>query len=99
MGKRDLYARQVTAMLEAEVSRNAASFLLENCNLRGRRGNLELAWAIGDAFETPGVGGSRWEQVASWPSRSADDAPTGEPGEFLPFCALQAAGGIHQRAD
>jgi hypothetical protein len=100
MGKQDRYARQVGAMLEADVTWDEIeSFLLENCNLPGRRGNLELAWAFGDAFELPGVGHSRWRDPESWLDISEGDAPTGERREYLPFCALQAAGGYYQQAD
>lgn len=92
MGQRALYRQQLKPLLAANGSAEALEReLLSHCNLPGPRGNLELAWALGDLFE---AGGSRaqWELLLAWSALGAQQAPTNDPHEFLPFCALQALG-------
>lgn len=100
MSKRDEYLARVGAMLASQAPPSELeAFLIANSNLPGRRGNLELAWAFGDAFETAEVDDTHKAQIWAWLHVSEHEAPTGDPREFLPFCALQALGSCFARAD
>ena len=73
-----------------------AAFLREHSNLPGPRGNLELAGqfaaAVADlAMEAPEP---CWQVVSGLAEVGADQAPTGDPGEFLAFCGTLAAAGF-----
>lgn len=72
--------------------------LVSNSNLPGPRGNLELAGAFADSFEAFALNEARWQLLERWLRLSADEAPTGDPREFLPFCALQALGACYRDA-
>ena len=99
MGKRDEYRAQVVPMVTAHAPHVVLEdWLVANSNLPGRRGNLELAWAFGDAFEVVEIDDDRWDQLRGWLSITEEEAPTGDPREFLPFCALQALGTYYARA-
>lgn len=100
MSKRDEYLAHATTMLASgALTGEIEAWLVADSNLPGPRGNLELAWAFGDAFAARRIGDSRWADVRAWLSVAEADAPTGNPREFLPFCALQAAGSYHALAD
>jgi len=100
MGKRDDYFVRVATMLASGMPiGEIEAWLVANSNLPGRRGNLELAWAFGDAFAQSKAGDARWREVQAWLCISEADAPTGDPREFLPFCALQAGGSTYGLAD
>jgi hypothetical protein len=100
VGRREAYQDEVVARLGSECRLGQiADWLTANSNLPGPRGNLELAWAFGDAFSEPDVGDAWWPHVSGWLAISEREAPTGDPREFLPFCALQAAGSYYAVAD
>jgi hypothetical protein len=40
-----------------------------------------------------------WDRRWGWAAISSAEAPTGDPCEFLPFCAIQAFGAIYLDAD
>ncbi len=74
-----------------------AAFLREHSNLPGPRGNLELAWQFADAV-TARAGGpgaaSGWRVASVLAAVGPEEAPTGDPGEFLAFCGTLAAAGF-----
>jgi hypothetical protein len=76
-----------------------AALLAANSNLPGPRGNLELADAFAKQAGDLGPGDGRWQLFQGWSRISAADAPTGDPREFLPFCALQAFGALYAMVD
>ena len=73
------------------------SFLREHSNLPGPRGNLELAGQFADLVAT-GAAGDRgaaiWEVVAGLAAVGPEEAPVGDPGEFVAFCGTLAAAGF-----
>jgi hypothetical protein len=76
-----------------------AEYATANSNLPGPRGNLELAAAFADVMSCD-ADSSAWHRVmAEWAAIPADVAPTNDPREFLPFCALLALGSMHFAAD
>lgn len=75
------------------------ALLVENAGLPGPRANLRLAAAFADAVAAVGVNAARWRTLSNWIGIAAADAPTGDPREFLPFCALQALGALYPAAD
>jgi hypothetical protein len=74
------------------------AFLVAGSNLPGPRGNLELAWAFAGCFDRIEMRSSLWQLLHGWIGISEESAPTGDPREFLPFCALLALGSAHQGA-
>jgi hypothetical protein len=99
MSKRDEYLTHVAALFssEAEID-EIGEWLVANSSLPGPRANLELAWAFGDAFASAGACTERWRASQAWLQISEQEAPTGDPREFLPLCALQAAGAFYAKA-
>ncbi len=72
------------------------SVLVAGSNLPGPRGNLELAAAFGDAVGERGPGPDVWGVLMAWTTLSAAEAPTNDPREFLPFCALQGLAALYR---
>ncbi|HUU61498.1 MAG TPA: hypothetical protein VMX37_03850 [Acidimicrobiia bacterium] len=72
-------------------------FLREHSNLPGPRGNLELAWQFADLVAARAAGNRAaavWEVVTDLAAVGPDEAPTGDPGEFVAFCGTLAAAGF-----
>lgn len=87
----------LTAHLESALAGDAGhleSFLRAHSNLPGPRGNLELAHQFA-ALVAGRAGGGRyaeaWPVVPALASFGPEQAPTGDPGEFLAFCGTLAA--------
>jgi len=77
--------------------RPLCSFLREHSNLPGPRGNLELAGQFADLVATRAAGdrgAATWGVVTGLAAVGSDEAPTGDPGEFLAFCGTLAAAGF-----
>ncbi len=97
MGKTDVY----TADLEELVwdPKNAAELadkLMAESNLPGPRANLELAEAFSRAVSTAAAEPAAWlETLYAWANISEEQAPTEDPREFLPFCALISFGVLY----
>ncbi len=72
--------------------------LLRESGLPGRRANLELAAAFADVIEERGDGDGRAAWLHDWAALSAEEAPTNDPHEFLPFVAVQALGASYAGA-
>ncbi len=66
-------------------------YLLQESNLPGPRGNLELAHAVAQA-------GSR-EQFETFLSLPLEQAPTNDPHEFLVFCGVLGLGKLAAEGD
>lgn len=75
------------------------SLLISKSNLPGPRGNLGLADAFADCFETTEVGNELWNLLQGWLELPIDVAPTNHPKEFLPFCATLALGAYYFHAN
>lgn len=100
MGDTRFLARKIEALLFGGGPRDEIETLLTaNSNLPGPRGNLELAAAFADCVERTGTTDTTWNLLLGWTSVGEEDAPTGDPREFLPFCALQALGALFPAAD
>ncbi len=69
--------------------------LMENSNLPGPRGNLELAHSFAESIAAMHVDDWQWDFIMEMAGMSAKDAPVNTPGEFLPFCALLALGAMY----
>ena len=74
-----------------------ADFLRAHSNLPGPRGNLELAGQLADTMAALARGGSReaaWRVASRLAAVGPQEAPTGDPGEFVAFCGTLAAAGF-----
>ncbi len=78
MGKMEDYRQTL------KTQKDVRSYLLENSNLPGPRGNLELAHAA--AIEIPA------ELLIEWTTLTAVDGPVNTPLEFLTFCGVLGQG-------
>jgi hypothetical protein len=79
MGKMDLYLQTLRDCTDWDT------FLLENSNLPGPRGNLELAHAVARS--------GNLAQFESWlADNSPEVAPVNHPREFLAFCGALGLG-------
>jgi hypothetical protein len=93
-------AAALEALLAAALAGDPGSlagFLRANSNLPGPRGNLELAWQFADAVAARAAGPgaeAAWRVASSLAAAGAEEAPTGDPGEFLAFCGTLAAAGF-----
>ncbi len=94
-----MLAKHLEALLTGAGSpEELEALLVSNSNLPGPRGNLELAAAFGDCFDRIDPTGARWQMLLGWTGIPEEEAPTGDPHEFLPFCALQALGTLYPKA-
>jgi hypothetical protein len=74
------------------------SHLIEGSNLPGPRANLSLAAAFADCIGAEGLLTPQWALLTRWLAIAEDEAPSGAPREFLPFCAIQAHGAAYPEA-
>ncbi|WP_052421296.1 hypothetical protein [Paenibacillus sp. FSL R7-0273] len=65
-------------------------YLLQNSGLPGPRANLALAARFARYYSKPEITGTAWSLIIKW---------AGEPGEYLPFCAVQACAAHYSYAD
>lgn len=68
------------------------NYMLQESNLPGPRGNLELAGYFAKLFGKPEVTDTAWALLSAWVQIAEADAKTNDPHEFLPFCAVCACG-------
>jgi hypothetical protein len=65
-------------------------------NLPGPRANLELAEAFSRALSTAAAEPAAWlNTLYDWARIPPEEAPTGDPREFLPFCAIVSFGVLY----
>jgi hypothetical protein len=97
MGKTDVYAAELEELVwDPKNAAELAEKLMAESNLPGPRANLELAEAFARAVSTAAAEPAAWlETLYAWAGISAEQAPTGDPREFLPFCALISFGVLY----
>jgi 3-methyladenine DNA glycosylase AlkC len=97
MGKTEVYAAELEELVwDPKQADELAEKLMAESNLPGPRGNLELAEAFAKAVSTAAAEPAAWlETLYDWAGISAEEAPTGDPREFLPFCALLSFGVLY----
>ncbi|ASA20864.1 hypothetical protein [Paenibacillus donghaensis] len=69
-----------------------AACLLEQSGLPGPRANLELSGQFAQQYARAELDEPAWELLLAWAALPAAEAGVNERREFLPFCAVQAAG-------
>ncbi len=100
MGKQDEYRQMLAPYLaEGGAFAELESVLVAGSNLPGPRGNLELAWAFADSAGAQGADPELWAALLRWSALSEQVAPTNDPREFLPFCALQGLAALYRYRD
>ncbi len=98
MGKRGNYINQLLPLLQkGSAFEDLEQMLVANSNLPGPRANLELAWAFADCFEKIQLTEELSHLLTAWANLAPEQAPSGHPLEFLPFCAIQALGAAYLR--
>ena len=97
MGKTDVYAAELEELVwDPKNAADLAEKLMAESNLPGPRANLELAEAFSRAVSTAAAEPAAWlESLYDWARIPAEEAPTGDPREFLPFCALISFGVLY----
>ncbi|MBY9079669.1 hypothetical protein KIH86_01555 [Paenibacillus sp. HN-1] len=73
-------------------------YLTGESHLPGPRGNLELAGRLASGFARSGMSEEWWDMLTDWTRLSSGEADTGDPREFLPFCACLAFGAYYSFA-
>ncbi|WP_042206429.1 hypothetical protein [Paenibacillus durus] len=73
--------------------------LAADSRLPGPRANLELAEKFARYFGSGDLADGLWELLTDWGNISGEMADTGNPREFLPFCAIRAMGEHYGYAD
>ena len=69
-------------------SAKVEKFIIENSNLPGPRGNLELAFAFAEIYENLDI-------LMKWVKITEDQADVNNPKSFLAFCAVVCLGKIY----
>jgi hypothetical protein len=97
MGKTEVYAAELEELVwDPKNAADLAEKLMAESNLPGPRANLELAEAFSRAVSTAAAEPAAWlESLYDWARIPAEEAPTGDPREFLPFCALISFGVLY----
>jgi hypothetical protein len=95
--KRTDYARRLEPLLRDPLcAEELARLLAKESGLPGPRGNLELAWAFARGVTESPEPAAWLATLYRWADISAGEAPTGDPREFLPFCAVNAFGALYR---
>lgn len=93
MGKCAEWRRQVEQLLlSGSTQQEIEGFLLQNSNLPGPRGNLELARAFATTCAAEQLPQGLWELLWSWVGEAMTEMFQPPEREYLPFCALEALG-------
>ncbi|QQZ59436.1 hypothetical protein JI735_22655 [Paenibacillus sonchi] len=74
-------------------------YMLHESGLPGPRANLTLAGSFAGLFARPEVTETAWELISAWSHLPESEAKTGDPQEYLPFCAVWACGAHYAHAD
>lgn len=83
-------------MLKASTQKKALeTVLLENSNLPGPRGNIELAQSFARSLAAARLEDWHWKMLAQWLAKSPKEAPPNSPLEYLPFCAALSLGVLY----
>jgi hypothetical protein len=100
VNKRERHQRDLIGLLDAFLETGDAeellAYIVSNSNLPGRRGNLELAQALGDVVEAYAEREAKalWELCLGMSDVSPDEAPVNAPRELVPFCGALGLGAI-----
>jgi hypothetical protein len=81
---------QLASLLTADAAAELEACLLANSGLPGPRGNLELAHALADLLDRDPPRPAVRARLERWRALSSEQAPTGDPREFLSFCGALA---------
>ncbi|MEC0169389.1 hypothetical protein [Paenibacillus graminis] len=73
-------------------------YMLQESGLPGPRANLTLAGSFAKLFARPDVTETAWELISAWSQLTESEAKTGDPQEFLAFCAVWASGAHYAHA-
>jgi hypothetical protein len=97
MGKTDLYASELEELVwDPKNAPALADKLMAESNLPGPRANLELVEAFARTVSTAAAEPAAWlETLYGWAGIPEEEAPTGDPREFLPFCAIVSFGVLY----
>lgn len=103
MTRNETYIREIARLLTSFLSSGNAgdllAYLVAGSNLPGPRVNLELAGAFAETVREFAVADTNdhrvlWGLCVELACVSSDDAPTGDPHEFLSFCGVRGIGAI-----
>lgn len=90
--------RDLAELWNAPEREAELGMLLEReSRLPGPRGNLELAARFADGAAS-GPTCAQWRLLARWLALGPNEAPVGSAREYLPFCAVLAAGAAWAKA-
>jgi hypothetical protein len=92
MGTSEARREAVAKLLAADAAGELQAYLLANSGLPGPRGNLELAHTLADLLARDPPGPAVRGSLEAWRALSAEQAPTGDPREYLCFCGTLARG-------
>jgi hypothetical protein len=96
MGRINQYAAQLEPLLADPANATEVErLLLAESGLPGPRGNLELVEAFARSISTTLLPGAWLGTLYDWADIDAEQAPTGDPREFLAFCAVVAFGTLY----
>jgi hypothetical protein len=96
MSKKQDYTLKLEPLLRSPAKAEAlAGLLVAESNLPGPRGNLELAGAFAEAVTEAPEPAAWLATLYEWAAIDAARAPTGDPREFLPFCAILSFGALY----
>jgi hypothetical protein len=73
-------------LLAGDAAGELEAYLLANSGLPGPRGNLELAHALAGLLSRDPPGPAVRASLEAWRALTAEEAPTGDPREYLCFC-------------
>ena len=92
MGANEARREAVGKLLAVDAAGELQDYLLANSGLPGPRGNLELAHALAGLLARDPPGPAVRAGLEAWRALSAEEAPTGDPREYLCFCGTLAWG-------
>lgn len=92
-------SRHLSTFLESGNADDLIAYLVAGSNLPGPRANLELARAFTETIREYAAQDAEdrrilWNLCVELASIEPDDAPTGDPHEFLSFCGIRGIGTI-----
>jgi hypothetical protein len=90
MTAREARRGKLSGLLAGDAGAELEAFLLANSGLPGPRGNLELAHDLVDLLAAQAPPAAMREKLEHWRALTAEQAPTGDPREYLCFCGTLA---------
>jgi hypothetical protein len=88
MGRKDDYIKKLKTIINDPE--NLEKFIIENSNLPGPRGNLELAFGLAEILDDLDV-------LFKWSKINEDQADVNNPKSFLAFCSVICLGKIYTK--